>query len=92
MFDGIVALLHMLLAVAGPLVAADGAGLAWAVVAIAAALAIAALLHGAVTRDGAAAGAHPWRAIDTSTLLSQSDPDAAGHPRPRAPGSAAPAA
>lgn len=29
---------------------------------------------------------HPWRAIDVSTLLSQSDPDAAGHPRPRAPG------
>ncbi|MDQ0615422.1 hypothetical protein QF046_003063 [Microbacterium sp. W4I4] len=29
---------------------------------------------------------HPRRAIDVSTLLSQSDPDAAGHPRPRAPG------
>lgn len=29
---------------------------------------------------------HPWRAIDVSTLLAQSDPDAAGHPRPRAPG------
>lgn len=29
---------------------------------------------------------HPLRAIDVSTLLAQSDPDAAGHPRPRAPG------
>jgi len=29
---------------------------------------------------------HPRRAIDVSTLLTQSDPDAAGHPRPRAPG------
>lgn len=29
---------------------------------------------------------HPLRAIDASTLLAQSDPDAAGHPRPRAPG------
>lgn len=29
---------------------------------------------------------HPRRAIDVSTLLAQSDPDAAGHPRPRAPG------
>lgn len=29
---------------------------------------------------------HPLRAIDVGTLLSQSDPDAAGHPRPRAPG------
>lgn len=30
--------------------------------------------------------AHPLRAIDVGTLLTQSDPDAAGHPRPRAPG------
>ena len=29
---------------------------------------------------------HPQRAIDVSTLLAQSDPDAAGHTRPRAPG------
>ena len=29
---------------------------------------------------------HPLRAIDVGTLLTQSDPDAAGHPRPRAPG------
>ena len=29
---------------------------------------------------------HPQRAIDIGALLSQSDPDAAGHPRPRAPG------
>ena len=29
---------------------------------------------------------HPRRAIDASVLLTQSDPDAAGHPRPRAPG------
>lgn len=34
---------------------------------------------------------HPRRAIDASVLLSQSDPDADGHPRPRAPG-VAPAA
>ncbi|MEN0022783.1 MAG: DUF6412 domain-containing protein [Microbacterium sp.] len=32
---------------------------------------------------------HPLRGIDVSTLLGQSDPDAAGHPRPRAPGVAA---
>ena len=29
---------------------------------------------------------HPLRAIDVGTLLPQSDPDAAGHRRPRAPG------
>jgi hypothetical protein len=28
---------------------------------------------------------HPRRAIDVSALLTQSDPDAAGRPRPRAP-------
>lgn len=36
--------------------------------------------------DGAA------RAIDVSVVVAQSDPDAAGHPRSRAPGVAAPAA
>ncbi|MBT2473775.1 hypothetical protein J7E68_04095 [Microbacterium sp. ISL-103] len=39
----------------------------------------------------AGSAAHPLRAIDVSTLLAQSDPDAAGHPRPRAPGVAVPA-
>ena len=33
-----------------------------------------------------ATAAHPLRGIDASALLAQSDPDAAGHPRPRAPG------
>ncbi|MDI9892968.1 DUF6412 domain-containing protein [Microbacterium sp. NPDC016588] len=36
--------------------------------------------------------ARPTRPIDPSAPLAQSDPDAAGHPRPRAPGRAAPAA
>lgn len=31
---------------------------------------------------------HPRRAIDVSTRLAQSHPDADGHPRPRAPGAA----
>lgn len=34
----------------------------------------------------------PHSAVDISVLLAQSDPDAAGHPRPRAPGLAASAA
>jgi hypothetical protein len=42
-------------------------------------------------RFGIRSAPHPRRAIDVSTLLAQSDPDAAGHPRPRAPG-VAPAA
>jgi hypothetical protein len=36
--------------------------------------------------------AQPTRPIDPSAPLAQSDPDAAGHPRPRAPGRAAAAA
>jgi hypothetical protein len=36
--------------------------------------------------------APPTRPIDPSAPLAQSDPDAPGHPRPRAPGRAAPAA
>lgn len=34
---------------------------------------------------------HPQRAISIGARLTQSDPDAAGHPRPRAPGVAVPA-
>lgn len=41
---------------------------------------------------GGASPPHPRRAIDASVLLAQSDPDAPGHPRPRAPQFAAPAA
>lgn len=41
--------------------------------------------------SGGASPPHPRRAIDVSSPLTQSDPDAAGHPRPRAPQSVAPA-
>ncbi|MGW8483204.1 DUF6412 domain-containing protein [Microbacterium sp. NPDC055903] len=39
-----------------------------------------------VVHVGGGSAAHPLRAIDVGVLLPQSDPDAAGHPRPRAPG------
>ena len=58
-------------------------GLAVAILAVTALIvAIAAV----APRAGKDSPPHPLRAIDASTLLSQSDPDAAGHPRPRAPG------
>ncbi|MEV4687078.1 DUF6412 domain-containing protein [Microbacterium sp. LWH3-1.2] len=41
---------------------------------------------------GIAAAAHPRRAISDATRLTASHPDAPGHSRPRAPGSAALAA
>lgn len=51
-------------------------------------LAVVAMTHPA---SGGASPPHPRRAIDVSSPLAQSDPDAAGHPRPRAPQSVAPA-
>ncbi|MGF6822335.1 hypothetical protein M2317_001239 [Microbacterium sp. ZKA21] len=58
-------------------------GLAVAVLAVAALVVAVAISAPAVGKDSPP---HPLRGIDASALLSQSDPDAAGHPRPRAPG------
>ncbi len=58
---------------------------------VASLLLLAALAARAVAAGGSAPP-HPRRAIDASAPLLQSDPDAPGHPRPRAPQSAAPAA
>ncbi|MFB7250140.1 DUF6412 domain-containing protein [Microbacterium sp. NPDC056234] len=58
-------------------------GLAVAIIAVAALIVAIAII---APRAGKDSPPHPLRAIDASTLLSQSDPDAAGHPRPRAPG------
>ncbi|MFD0790461.1 DUF6412 domain-containing protein [Microbacterium insulae] len=68
-----------------------------ALVVAAAVFAAVAVLALSLAGSGASAPAtgtspHPMRGIDVSTLLTQSDPDAAGHARPRAPGAAAPAA
>ncbi|WP_460800725.1 DUF6412 domain-containing protein [Microbacterium sp. GXF6406] len=63
-----------------------------AALALTAALFAVSVLAVAVTigmvRTGQGSSPHPLRAIGRSVLLSQSDPDAAGHPRPRAPGAA----
>ncbi|WP_417508828.1 DUF6412 domain-containing protein [Microbacterium sp.] len=39
-----------------------------------------------IFQTGQGSSPHPLRAIGASVLLAQSDPGAAGHPRPRAPG------
>lgn len=64
---------------------ATALGLAIALLAVAT-LAVAVALSAMPASRGSAP--HPLRAIDVSALLPQSDPDAAGHPRPRAPGAA----
>lgn len=62
------------------------------VLAVAATLAIALCLAAAAPAAPPPLSARPRAAIDVSVLVAQSDPDAAGHPRPRAPGRAASAA
>ncbi|MFF7292948.1 DUF6412 domain-containing protein [Microbacterium sp. NPDC008134] len=78
-------MLSALLATLGLVVVSDAAALGVAIALIAVtALVLAVALSIRTTVD--TRSPHPWRAIDASALLAQSDPDAAGHPRPRAPG------
>lgn len=85
MSDAFGTLLQLLLSALGVIATPDMnmLGLAVAVIAVAV-LALAVTLVTALS--GADSAPHPLRAIDISTLLSQSDPSADGHPRPRAPG------
>lgn len=85
MLDAISTLLQAMLAVLGAVSVTDAGAIGVAVAVIAlTALTFACALHlpAAMLRSAP----HPLRAIDVSTLLSENDPDAAGHPRPRAPG------
>ena len=94
MIDAIGMLLRTLLVALGALPLPDGlmAGGELGVAAVLVAAAVLAIALAVLTpRFGIRSAPHPRRAIDVSTLLAQSDPDADGHPRPRAPG-AAPAA
>ncbi|MFS0854008.1 DUF6412 domain-containing protein [Microbacterium sp. 179-I 3D4 NHS] len=79
--------LSVMLAALGLVSVPDAAtlGVAIALVAVAALIVAVVLSVGPALDAGAP---HPLRAIDASALLTQSDPDAAGHPRPRAPGTA----
>lgn len=79
--------LSVVLAALGLVSVPDAAalGLAIALVAVTALVVAVAL---SIRPSAGTRAPHPWRAIDASALLAQSDPDAAGHPRPRAPGGA----
>ncbi|MGO1508909.1 MAG: DUF6412 domain-containing protein [Microbacterium sp.] len=90
MVDAFEQLMQLMLSALGLVAIPDLASLDLAALTLAVALLTVATLVVAialgVVRAGQGSAAHPLRAIDPSTLLSQSDPDAAGHPRPRAPG------
>lgn len=93
MLSTIGAALQTLFAVVGLSATPEPGLVAFAAVAVVAvaALALAAHVLGLPVLYGRSV-AHPRRSIDVSAPLAQSDPDAAGHTRPRAPGLAASAA
>ncbi|MEZ3160486.1 DUF6412 domain-containing protein [Microbacterium sp. BWT-B31] len=98
MLDRLASPLHVLLAALGIAVTAEllslsgASAAAFAIALVAASVIIVAALAVAHPASGGASPPHPRRAIDVSSPLEQSDPDAPGHPRPRAPQSAASAA
>jgi hypothetical protein len=93
MTDAIGSLLHLLFTSLGLITAVDpGTVTIYAAAVLAAALIVTLLCAITLPRSARASLAHARRAIDASAPVSQSDPDAEGHPRSRAPGFAASAA
>lgn len=84
MGDVISTLLQLMLATFGAVPLPDGVFGVAAVILALAVLALAVAL--AAPHSGIRLSMRPGGAIDASVLLAQSDPDADGHPRPRAPG------
>jgi hypothetical protein len=95
MFPSLVSALHLLFSALGVFTASDLSSLGAlgvAVAVVSAAIVLTSILALTLVGSGRPSPAHPARAIDVSSPLSQSDPDASGHSRPRAPGFAASAA
>lgn len=92
MVDAVMSFLSVLLSLSGAIaLSSSDSSAVWALVAasvllVALLLTTASLPARGLSLDGAT------RAIDVSVVVAQSHPDAAGHPRSRAPGVAAPAA
>ncbi|WP_309128348.1 DUF6412 domain-containing protein [Microbacterium sp.] len=77
-------LLQLLLTALGAVPLTDGVlGVAAVLVAVTVLALVVAL---AAPHSGLRLSVHPGGAVDATVLLAQSDPDADGHPRPRAPG------
>jgi len=93
MFESIGSVLHVLFAALGVAWLTDPGTATLLAVAITTLAVLALAGHVLGLPIGARpAVSRPRRAIDASVPLAQSDPDAPGHARPRAPGLAAPAA
>jgi hypothetical protein len=94
-FASLISGVQFVLSTLGLLAASDAAALGALGVAVAlvsAAILLASIVALIVPGAALSSSVHPARGIDLSSPLSQSDPDAAGHCRPRAPGLAASAA
>jgi hypothetical protein len=92
MIDALTSFLQVLLSSSTGIGASEaGSASMWAIVLATAVVIV--LLHAVGSpRSMRASLVRPDRAIDVSVAVAQSDPDAAGHPRSRAPGIAVPAA
>lgn len=94
MINAINAVVSVLLNALGAAAVPDSGTVAGVVTAVAVTLLAAALVAVLLQASGGSLSTYaslmrPRRAIDVSALLAQSDPNASGHPRPRAPGIAA---
>ncbi|MFE1644460.1 DUF6412 domain-containing protein [Microbacterium sp. P01] len=92
MIDAIASFARLLLTSLGMVAGVDAGSVALFAAAVATAVLLVLLLAASTSWFGSAVQARPARQIDVSAPLSQSDPDAAGHPRSRAPGDVALAA
>lgn len=86
MADLFAQVMQFLLSALGLTAVPDMAGLGLAVALLAVAALVAVVVTTGALRTGDGSSPHPLRAIDVSTIPPQSDPSADGHPRPRAPG------
>lgn len=90
--DALAQLMQLVASVLGLAAAPDLSAMEMAALALAVAVLSVAALAVAITlgivQTGQGTAPHPLRAIGRSVLPAQSHPDAAGHPRPRAPGAA----
>lgn len=96
MLDAITTTLHMLLSTLGVLGGIDltalggmTGALALTIAMISATVVLLTVVAMTHPTSGGTSPPHPRRAIDASSPLTQSDPDAPGHARPRAPQSVA---
>ena len=91
MLDAVTSFFRVLLTLSGVIALSPSDSAAVWVIVAASALLVALLLTTASLPSRGASRDRAERAIDVSVTVAQSDPDAAGHTRSRAPGLAAPA-